>query len=68
MKSDECDFAMIWSFDHKDSCIYVSLRGERNDVDLSVIAKKFKGGGHPKASAFKWNNTIDALFDKDKKK
>jgi phosphoesterase RecJ-like protein len=29
-----------------------SLRTRRNDVDLSEIAKKFGGGGHPKAAGF----------------
>jgi nanoRNase/pAp phosphatase (c-di-AMP/oligoRNAs hydrolase) len=32
-------------------------------VDVSVIAKKYKGGGHPKASAFKWTGSIEKLFD-----
>ncbi len=41
-----------------------SLRSENfKDVDVSVIAKKFGGGGHIRASGFKYKGEIDELLD-----
>ena len=48
----DCDFAMIWYYDH-DACIYkVSLRAFHDTMDVSEIAKSFGGGGHRKAAGF----------------
>ena len=48
----DCDFAMIWYYDH-DACLYkVSLRAFHDTMDVSEIAKSFGGGGHRKAAGF----------------
>ena len=46
----DCDFAMIWYWDHEDQMTKVSLRAFHETVDVSEIAKKFGGGGHKKAA------------------
>ena len=48
----ECDFAILWSYDHINEKYNVSMRST-NKVDVSVICKKFGGGGHPNASGCK---------------
>ena len=48
----DCDFVVIWFFDHDRSEYRVSLRAFHEDTDVSEIAKKFGGGGHKKASGF----------------
>ena len=66
--SPDCDFAMIWYYDHEDKRIKVSLRSFHDTVDVSEIAKKFGGGGHKKAAGFTLNGDtqIEDLFQ-DKK-
>ena len=50
--SPDCDFAMIWYYDH-DKCNYrCSLRAFHDTMDVSEIAKSFGGGGHRKAAGF----------------
>lgn len=41
-----------------------SLRTTRDDVDVSVIAKKLGGGGHKKAAGFTAVSTIDEVLEK----
>ena len=62
----DCDFAMIWYYDHNDKDIKVSLRSFHDSVDVSEIAKKFGGGGHKKAAGFRLpeDAIVDELFDK----
>ena len=63
--SPDCDFAMIWFYDHEDRNIKVSLRAFHDRIDVSEIAKKFAGGGHKKASGFTLpgDALVDDLFD-----
>ena len=63
--SPDCDFAMIWYYDHNDKDIKVSLRSFHDSVDVSEISKKFGGGGHKKAAGFRLpgNSVVDDLFD-----
>lgn len=44
------DFALFVQEDRKN--VKGSLRTRKDDVDLSEIAKKYGGGGHPKAAGF----------------
>ena len=65
----DCDFAMIWYYDHQDMKIKVSLRSFHDKIDVSEIAKKHGGGGgHRKAAGFQLpgNAIVDDLFDKPK--
>ena len=66
--SPDCDFAMIWYFDHEDRQIKVSLRSFHDSVDVSEIAKRFGGGGHKKAAGFTLNEGthVENIFQ-DKK-
>ncbi len=64
----DCDFAMIWYWDHEEKHTKVSLRAFHDTVDVSEIAKKFGGGGHKKAAGFQLpkNKHVEDLFDKPK--
>ena len=65
----DCDFAMIWYWDHESKETKVSLRAFHDTVDVSEIAKRFGGGGHKKASGFQLpkNKHVEDLFDKPKR-
>ena len=65
----DCDFALIWYYDHDDKRIKVSLRAFHDRIDVSEISKKYKGGGHKKAAGFTLPGSfkIEDLFDKDEK-
>ena len=63
--SPDCDFAVIWFYDHEDRIIKVSLRAFHEHVDVSEISKKFGGGGHKKAAGFTLpgDALVDDIFD-----
>lgn len=65
--SPDCDFALIWYYDHNDKIIKVSLRSFHDHVDVSEVSKKFGGGGHKKAGGFTLpgDYNIEDLFDKE---
>lgn len=56
--STGCDFALLWSYHAKEDKIGCSLRSDgRVDVSqsiflLTVVAKKYGGGGHRAAAGF----------------
>jgi len=62
----DCDFAMIWYWDHESKETKVSLRAFHDTVDVSEVAKRFGGGGHKQASGFQLpkNKHVEDLFDK----
>jgi len=66
--SPDCDFAMIWYWDHVAQHTKVSLRAFHETVDVSEISKKFGGGGHKKAAGFQLSKSkhVEDLFDKPK--
>lgn len=61
----DCDFAVIWYYDHEDRINKVSLRAFHETVDVSEIAKTFGGGGHKKAAGFQISGDlcVDDIFD-----
>ncbi len=63
--SPDCDFAMIWFYDHEDRIIKVSLRSFHDTMDVSELAKRFGGGGHKKAAGFTLpgDALVDDIFD-----
>lgn len=65
----DCDFAMIWYWDHDARETKVSLRAFHDTVDVSEIAKRFGGGGHKKAAGFQLpkNKHVEDIFDKPKR-
>ncbi len=62
----DCDFAMIWYYDHDTMGYICSLRAFHETVDVSEIAKKFGGGGHKKAAGFRLSKEChpDSIFDR----
>ena len=65
--SPDCDFALIWYYDHNDKMIKVSLRAFHEHIDVSEVSKRFGGGGHKKAGGFTLPGDfkIEDLFDKE---
>jgi len=63
--SPDCDFAVIWFYDHEDRIIKVSLRAFHDHIDVSEIAKTYAGGGHRKAAGFTLpgDALVDDIFD-----
>lgn len=54
-------FGLSW-FQREDGKFSYSLRSDENGLDVSVIAKKFGGGGHARASGFELNYLIPELL------
>jgi oligoribonuclease NrnB/cAMP/cGMP phosphodiesterase (DHH superfamily) len=65
----DCDFALIWYWDHEAKHTKASLRSFHDIADVAEIAKKFGGGGHRKAAGFQLpaGKHIEDIFDKPKK-
>jgi nanoRNase/pAp phosphatase (c-di-AMP/oligoRNAs hydrolase) len=65
----DCDFAMIWYWDHEAKHTKVSLRAFHDTVDVSEIAKRFGGGGHKKAAGFQLpiDRHVEDIFDEENK-
>ena len=65
----DCDFAMIWYWDHEQQHTKVSLRAFHETVDVSEISKKFGGCGHKKAAGFQLpkKKHVEDIFDKPPK-
>lgn len=64
-KYPDADFAMVLDFEHSK----VHLRGGENCPNLGEFAKRYGGGGHPKAAAFPFaiddQDIRDILFGQD---
>ena len=65
----DCDFALIWYWDHLNKNTKVSLRAFHAHVDVSEVAKHFDGGGHKSAAGFQLDNGIhiEDIFDEEVK-
>ena len=63
--SPDCDFAVIWYYDHEDRINKISLRSFHDKIDVSEIAKGHGGGGHRKAAGFQLSGElcVDDIFD-----
>ena len=61
----DCDFAMIWYYDHDEQRYKCSLRAFHDAIDVSEISKKYGGGGHRKAAGFNLpkNKHPDSIFE-----
>jgi len=60
--SEQIDFAVLWRYHNPSRDFYVSLRST-GDIDVSVIAKSFGGGGHKNAAGFNTKEFPPTLFD-----
>ena len=56
------DFTVLWSYHYNDKNNRVSLRSRKSNIDLSIIANKFGGGGHQGAASFTWKGNMKELF------
>jgi len=65
LKKIDCDFCLFWIY-NLDSRIYVCGLRSRDNVDVSLIAKSFGGGGHKHACGFSFSSSkynISDLFE-----
>lgn len=58
----ECDFAFVYFYSHNTNSYSVSLRSFHEDVDVSLVAKSFGGGGHKKAAGMNLLSHPETLF------
>lgn len=61
----DCDFVVIWYYDHEKHKTKVSLRAFHEEIDVAEIAQIYGGGGHKKAAGFELplNVHIESMFD-----
>lgn len=58
------DFSSIWHYDLYRNNTYMSLRSTDERMDVSLVAKKFGGGGHRNAAGVCFNKLVACLpFD-----
>lgn len=60
----DCDFALVWFWNHAEKYAKVSLRSFHPDVDCGTIAKRFNGGGHADIAGFEHHGNIEEIFGK----
>ncbi len=58
----DCDFAVVWQWNHAEKYAKISLRSFHPDVDCGTIAKSFGGGGHSEIAGFEFRGNIEELF------
>lgn len=54
----DCDFALVWYYDHAREETKVSLRSFHDTIDVSEVAERFGGGGHRKAAGFSLSRDV----------
>lgn len=57
----EADFAFVWAYEHYKQRYSITLRSIKDGANLNEIAKKYKGGGHPRAATFYHDNVLSLL-------
>jgi phosphoesterase RecJ-like protein len=63
LKLEEADISLFIR-ETNDDKIKGSFRSTKNEVDVSILAKKFGGGGHKKAAGFTTTGSIQQVLDK----
>lgn len=58
----DCDFALVWYWNHNEGYAKVSLRSFHPSVDCGTIAKRFGGGGHADIAGFEFRGNIEDIF------
>lgn len=60
---NDADFAVIYRYNIERGCWWISLRGDRDDIELNALAAGYpEGGGHPYAAGFTWPGDIDDII------
>ena len=59
----DCDFALVWFWNHNEKHAKISLRSFHPDVDCGTFAKRFGGGGHSEIAGFEFRGNIEELFN-----
>jgi uncharacterized protein len=63
-KNKKIDILILWNYIENYDNYSLILRTQKENIDLSDIAKTFNGGGHSKAAHFSYKKNINTLFDK----
>jgi uncharacterized protein len=58
----DCDFALVWYWNHREGYAKASLRSINPEVDCSSIARRFGGGGHEDIAGFEFRGNIEDIF------
>jgi oligoribonuclease NrnB/cAMP/cGMP phosphodiesterase (DHH superfamily) len=66
MDNLDCDFVILWSYNHNEEQYSYSLRSKDEKTDVGEIAKIFNGGGHRNASGLRNNKNPKELFNSEK--
>jgi len=60
---EEGDFALVWRYNMEKDEVWISLRGSNEKgIDLTPLAQKYGGGGHPNACGFAVKGSIQQLW------
>lgn len=59
---NDCEFAVVYCFNLRDNNWSISLRSRKGGPDVSVIAAKWRGGGHARAAGIKYSGSITDLI------
>jgi len=63
-KYSSAEILIIWYKEHNTNIFKFSLRRRKtSNIDLSLIAKQFNGGGHPGASGFVLKSLSDFKYE-----
>ena len=63
----DCDFSLVWFWNHNEGHAKISLRSFHPDVDCGTLAKRFGGGGHAEIAGFEYEGNIEDIFTKIEK-
>jgi len=63
MEKLDCDFVVLWRYNHVDELYNYSLRSVNNKTDVSSICKIYGGGGHHNAAGFSHEDPPKVLFN-----
>jgi oligoribonuclease NrnB/cAMP/cGMP phosphodiesterase (DHH superfamily) len=66
MENLDCDFVVLWRYNHNDELYNYSLRSVNNKTDVSNICKIHGGGGHHNAAGFSHKDPPKVVFNYEK--
>lgn len=62
-KNPKYDFICLWNYHYNHNEYGIMLRTRHDGIDLSILASKYGGGGHPRAARFTYKGNIQNLFN-----